>query len=64
MEVHERGEGMENSVIKKLYTLEEIQSKINKLMKEYEESKVRNDYRSMMSVNYDIACLYELSENR
>lgn len=64
METHERGEGMENSVAKRLITPEETLSKIDEHMKEYEESRIRNDYRSMISVSYDIACLYELSEDR
>ena len=55
---------MENSVVKRLITPEETLSKIDEHMKEYEESRIRNDYRSLISVSYDIACLYELSEDR
>ena len=55
---------MRNSVIMKLYTPEEIQKKINEHMNKYEDSRIKNDYKSMISTCYDIACLYELLNDK
>lgn len=55
---------MKNLIIKKLYTREELKSKIDEHMEKYEEHKSNNDYSSMISECNDITRFFEILEDK
>jgi tetratricopeptide (TPR) repeat protein len=55
-----RGERMKNPIFGRLYTQEELQSKVDRYRAKYEQIQAKRDLRSMASLYYDIGCLYEL----
>jgi tetratricopeptide (TPR) repeat protein len=55
-----QGGKMITPLFKRLYTQEELQSKVVRYQAEYEQLQDKKDFRSMASACYDIGCLYEL----
>jgi len=53
-----------NPLIKKLYTREELEGKIEKYMKEYEKHESKNEYKYMAFACSDIARFYEILEDK
>ncbi len=59
----QKGERMKNPILRKLYTEEELQNKINEYTVKCEKSCIEKDYQSVASRYYDIGCLFELLED-
>ncbi len=53
-----------NPIIKKLYTREELEGKIEEYMKDYEKHESKNEYEYMTFACGDIATLYEILEDK
>ncbi len=53
-----------NPIIKKLYTREELEGKIERYMKEYEKHENKNEYKYMASTCSEIACIHEILEDK
>jgi hypothetical protein len=52
-----------NSLIKKLYTEEELQEKIQKCEKKHIDSEAREYYQGMINATYTLALIYEILED-
>ncbi len=55
---------MKNPILEKLYTQEELQSKVCEYITKYEQFQKKKDYRSLASSCYDIGRLFELLKDK